>query len=648
MSLTATNYINLINTNYPVRGQDNDSQGFRDNFSNIHNALGTINNQVDFINKYAVIATNSTNTFYGNTISDVNLQNTSVTLLDNGIQAGFITVDYSLGSYQKISVNPGENQIVIINWPGAGTAAQLVLSLTPSENEITLVNFYNNTTDPSNLITALGPSTNPYILGNTTNIFELYSEYPISSGQNTVFVRLLNELIANNTGTIQQFANSYILKSLTGDAHNDLFFTISTATGSFGSTIVEGYISSNPYGAVIGNVALTPNIVTPTITNVLNVNPVNGNSTQLELDSVYGVYPGGTFSLLHNAGIFTVTSISTSLSYITCTPEFNADGGIGSSLIIKNPMFGTYEGTTAFPSLVTLVNTPAINSSTGQIGRFAGSIYAQSNHLEVTYADPSNTTNTFIVDTMPLPNPATYSQANRPGVYTLTDTSTNLATAMFVHSLLPFGSIIMWYGNSTTVPSGWQICDGTNGTPDLRNQFIVGAASDWQTLPAGAPSTTIAGISTSTGGQANVSLPQHTHDILNSEALGIPDHYHSINDPGHTHANSTAFYNAGKASVGSDSLNLVGSPANSIAGTIIDHLILPTGTGITGTNRVSLIIEGASALGISSSTVAPLPLATGAVWSTDVSYANNPPFKSVYYIMKITGGGIFNTFNAVY
>jgi hypothetical protein len=61
-----------------------------------------------------------------------------------------------------------------------------------------------------------------------------------------------------------------------------------------------------------------------------------------------------------------------------------------------------------------------------------------------------------------------------------------------------------------------------------------------------------------------------------------------------------------------------------------------------------LIIEGASALGISSSTVAPKPLATGAVWSTDVSYANNPPFKSVYYIMKITGGGIFNTFNAVY
>tara|TARA_B100002019_G_scaffold281093_1_gene284769 strand:+ start:1604 stop:4276 length:2673 start_codon:yes stop_codon:yes gene_type:complete len=40
------------------------------------------------------------------------------------------------------------------------------------------------------------------------------------------------------------------------------------------------------------------------------------------------------------------------------------------------------------------------------------------------------------------------------------------------------GSIMMWSGTVATIPTGWQLCDGTNSSPDLRNRFIVGAASD--------------------------------------------------------------------------------------------------------------------------------------------------------------------------
>ena len=40
------------------------------------------------------------------------------------------------------------------------------------------------------------------------------------------------------------------------------------------------------------------------------------------------------------------------------------------------------------------------------------------------------------------------------------------------------GSIMMWSGTVATIPAGWQLCDGTNNSPDLRNKFIVGAASD--------------------------------------------------------------------------------------------------------------------------------------------------------------------------
>ncbi|MCK5601717.1 tail fiber protein, partial [Candidatus Pacearchaeota archaeon] len=35
------------------------------------------------------------------------------------------------------------------------------------------------------------------------------------------------------------------------------------------------------------------------------------------------------------------------------------------------------------------------------------------------------------------------------------------------------GMIVMWSGINTNVPDGWAICDGTNGTPDLRNRFVM-------------------------------------------------------------------------------------------------------------------------------------------------------------------------------
>lgn len=51
--------------------------------------------------------------------------------------------------------------------------------------------------------------------------------------------------------------------------------------------------------------------------------------------------------------------------------------------------------------------------------------------------------------------------------------SGTLTTGIF--NLLPTGIIVAWTGDS--IPSGWLICDGTNGTPDLRGRFIIGSGS---------------------------------------------------------------------------------------------------------------------------------------------------------------------------
>ena len=62
--------------------------------------------------------------------------------------------------------------------------------------------------------------------------------------------------------------------------------------------------------------------------------------------------------------------------------------------------------------------------------------------------------------------------------------------------ITPIGGIVMWRGALGAIPSGYQLCNGTNGTPDLRNRFVVGAGSAYS---VGA-----------TGGAATVT-PTHTH-----------------------------------------------------------------------------------------------------------------------------------------
>ena len=48
-----------------------------------------------------------------------------------------------------------------------------------------------------------------------------------------------------------------------------------------------------------------------------------------------------------------------------------------------------------------------------------------------------------------------------------------------LYSMMEKGFIISFYGREEDVPSGWHICDGTNGTPDLRDRFIVGAGNSY-------------------------------------------------------------------------------------------------------------------------------------------------------------------------
>lgn len=81
------------------------------------------------------------------------------------------------------------------------------------------------------------------------------------------------------------------------------------------------------------------------------------------------------------------------------------------------------------------------------------------------------------------------------------------ASVEFVHQVLKKGTIVMW--NGVDVPTGWQLCDGTNSTPDLRNRFIITADTD----TTGVPTTSITGSAASTGGNKDEIIVSHSHGI---------------------------------------------------------------------------------------------------------------------------------------
>ena len=54
---------------------------------------------------------------------------------------------------------------------------------------------------------------------------------------------------------------------------------------------------------------------------------------------------------------------------------------------------------------------------------------------------------------------------------------------------VPTGFIGMWSGSASTIPTGWALCDGTNGTPNLTDRFILGAGKAYQPGATGGTAT---------------------------------------------------------------------------------------------------------------------------------------------------------------
>lgn len=112
---------------------------------------------------------------------------------------------------------------------------------------------------------------------------------------------------------------------------------------------------------------------------------------------------------------------------------------------------------------------------------------------------------------------------NIDGPVTLTQTQINnllnAGNEEFVENgqFIPSGVIVMWSGTVTNIPSGWSLCDGTGGTPNLGDRFIAGA-----TVDAGG---TLGGIDSTGGTNSN---HNHTCTVAGTTLTEaqMPAHHH--------------------------------------------------------------------------------------------------------------------------
>lgn len=103
---------------------------------------------------------------------------------------------------------------------------------------------------------------------------------------------------------------------------------------------------------------------------------------------------------------------------------------------------------------------------------------------------------------------------------------------------IPSGLIAMWSGSLASIPSGWSLCDGTGGTPNLLSRFAMGVP-DALTDPGDT-----GGSSTATLAETN--LPSHTHSIGNESSHTHGDGSYSADSVGNHRHNIAGIGNSGE------------------------------------------------------------------------------------------------------
>jgi len=133
---------NNVDGTYPIAGQDNDSQGFRDNFTNIKNNFTNAKSEIEDLQSKAILKSALTgetldNAGGGSVLSDFELKDMSGTRIAKGTTSGTVTLNYAEGPYQT-ATSSGSITLAFSNFPASGKLGTIRLELTVASTAHTL------------------------------------------------------------------------------------------------------------------------------------------------------------------------------------------------------------------------------------------------------------------------------------------------------------------------------------------------------------------------------------------------------------------------------------------------------------------------------------------------------------------------------
>ena len=474
-------------------------------------------------------------------------------------------------------------------------------------------------------ITSAGNTTSSFFLGNGSQLTGLSLGVSVTKFVNGTTEGNIGAPNGNVTFTVGGVANVVVID--TGTLYANLSTpsiakTGTNAIGNIGSlnnyfnqvfTVVVSATTLSATGNVIGGNVTTGGLISATgnITggNVLGGANVNATTHTGTTVSVTGNITGG--NVLGGANVNATTHTGTTVSVTG-----NITGGNVTTAGIANIGIAAITGAATVGTTLSVtgnvtggnVSTANVNATThtGTTVSVTGNITG-GNVIATHFgsgAALSSLTGANVTGTVPLATTAgtagtagtvtTAAQGNITSVGTLTSLSAtgNVTASYFLGNgslltgLVPSGMIMMWSGSVASIPSGWLLCNGTSGTPNLMDRMVIGAGSSYAVNATG-------GAATTTLAEAN--LPSHTHTYSSTSGTTSVDHNHTysgtssgqsvththaVTDPGHAHA--------------IDEYTMFGTGAGTPRGVLNDGGLGSLGTVNTGTALTGVTIGDAS------------------------------------------------------
>ena len=297
---------NNINQNYPVAGVDNNSQGFRDNFTSIKNNFIVTKREIDDIMNKVIVKEQLTygpaldNDFQGTTLSNIVVSSLGEVTNNLGTANGAITVDFVNGSYQTLTMN-GSATLSFTNFPTGNARGEIRINVVNANVSHTLsfddsISVYQNTNNlagynfDNNSVTFNRTGTYDFVFSSVdegANIFvqdasnRMLGDY-LTANTAITSSSLVTTGLAFNTQANQTYAFEAVIPFAHSAASTQTHtFSVQYGTAGAGTGYYVVEQQAGPGSAFTANTAITSNSTVSTVTT---------SSTDVKFAKISGVY----------------------------------------------------------------------------------------------------------------------------------------------------------------------------------------------------------------------------------------------------------------------------------------------------------------------------------------------------------------------